>query len=159
MAITFEEGKFEQFDDTPKIAFVEIPHILPRLIQSEGRYFEFILLEDLIKANLDKLFFGLKSENAYPVRITRDLDISLLENDIVDLLQSIKQKLKLESNLKLKRIEISQDAPDILINYLLNELNLNSTDVYKINGPLGLRDFMSLYELPQDELKISGIQP
>ena len=31
LAITFEEGKFEQFDDSPKIAFVEIPHILPRL--------------------------------------------------------------------------------------------------------------------------------
>ena len=161
LAITFDENQFEQFDDTPKIAFVEIPHILPRLIQlpSEEDSFEFILLEDLIKANLDKLFFGLKSENAYPVRITRDLDISLLENDIVDLLQSIKTEVKTREQSEAVRIEISQNAPDILINYLLNELNLNSTDVYKINGPLGLRDFMSLYDLPIDELKYPEFNP
>ena len=89
------------------------------------------MLEDLIKANLDKLFFGLKSENAYPVRITRDLDISLLENDIVDLLQSIKTEVKTREQSEAVRIEICQDAPDALIKYFLNELNLSFSDVYK----------------------------
>ena len=93
---------------TRQSRFVEIPHILPRLIQlpSEEDSFEFILLEDLIKANLDKLFFGLKSENAYPVRITRDLDISLLENDIVDLLQSIKTEVKTREQSEAVRIKL-----------------------------------------------------
>ena len=161
LAITFDEGTFEQFDDSPKIAFVEVPHILPRLIQlpSDEDTYEFILLEELIRANLDKLFFGLKSENSYPVRITRDLDISLLENDIVDLLQSIKTEVKTREQSEAVRLEISHDAPDALINYFLNELNLSFNDVYKIDGPLGLRDFISLYELPIDELKYPEFNP
>ena len=82
LAITFDDSHSSQFEDIPKIAFVEVPHILPRLIPlpSKDDEYDFILLEDLIRANLDKLFFGLKTQAAYPLRITRDLEQTSLTN-------------------------------------------------------------------------------
>ena len=41
----------------------------------------------------------------------------------------------------------------------MNELNLTQKDVYKVNGPLGLRDFITLYDLPIDELKYPPFNP
>ena len=59
------------------IGFVEIPPILPRLIPVRTERPEaahYVLLEDLIAHNLASLFFGFEVEEAFVMRVIRNLD-------------------------------------------------------------------------------------
>src|SRR6185295_6126889 len=43
--------------------------------------------------------------------------------------------------------------PPEMIAYLTHSLSLTDDDVYQIDGPLNLQDFMSLYDLNRPDLK------
>jgi polyphosphate kinase len=146
----------------PPVAFVEIPSILPRLIPvpfSNESDHHFIMLEDLISEHLDALFVSGPVKEVIPVRVTRDLDITLLENEIVDLLKAIQSEIKKREQAPAVRLEVHENVSPKILSYLMSMLNLEKNDVYFISGPLGLEEMSSLYDLPRDDLKKRSFNP
>jgi len=133
-------------------AFVEVPSILPRLVpvNEDMTGYHYILLEDLIRKNTHKLFPGMEVKNIIAFRLTRNHDYDLHEDEVMDLLKSLEAEMKDRSNKIVVRLEIEPGAPKKVVNLLARQLGVEDRFVYEINGPINIRDFLSLYELPLD---------
>lgn len=155
---------FEVTDETkehPAIGFVEIPSNLPRviLLKKEETSHQYVFVEDLIIRNLSKLFHGLKVENVFQVRVTRDLDFTLLENEVVDLLQSIQTKVRTSEQADIVRLELSENMPPSLVKFLTSTLELDESEVYRIHGPLALHEIEHLCNLHLSSLRYDPFNP
>jgi polyphosphate kinase len=51
------------------------------------------------------------------------------------------------------RLEVANEMPDAVVDLLLEGTGVEPEDLYRINGPLGLDDLMSLMAMPLPELK------
>ena len=133
-------------------AFVEVPSVLPRLIPVNGDMtgYHYILLEDLIRQHIHKLFPGMEIKNIIAFRVTRNHDYDLHEDEVMDLLKSVEAELKDRSNKIAVRLEIEPGAPKKVVNLLTRQLGVEERFVYEINGPINIRDFLSLGDLPID---------
>ncbi|RYZ57834.1 MAG: polyphosphate kinase 1 [Proteobacteria bacterium] len=143
------------------IAFVEVPGVLSRLIpvNMEAPGHNYVLLEDLISEHLGELFFGLPMKAAFPIRVTRNLDINLLESEVVDLLSSIQSEVKAREQAEAVRLEYAADLPRVLLDLLEKKLGLEDVDTYECQGPLALADFSALYELNGEGWKYPAFNP
>jgi polyphosphate kinase len=133
-------------------AFVEVPTILPRLIpanvEMEGHHF--ILLEDLIRRHIHQLFPGMEIKNVIAFRVTRNHDYDLYENEVMDLLKSVEAEIRDRSDKIAVRLEIDPGAPKKVVQLLARQLGVEERFIYEIDGPINIRDFLSLYDLPVD---------
>ncbi|MGA8263889.1 MAG: RNA degradosome polyphosphate kinase, partial [Ignavibacteriaceae bacterium] len=153
-------------------ARVKVPNILPRLmqidkiinpdkkIQTNGNFSaKFIWLGDLIKANLNLLFPGMEAGEAYRFRITRDTDIELQEDEADDLLSVIEENIRARRFGSVVRLEVENKMPDFMLDTLMENLQITKDDVHVFDGPLGLSDAISLYDLPLHQLKEKPFYP
>ena len=144
-----------------RFAFVQIPNILPRFIRLDmlpGN--QYILIEQLIKEYADMLFCGMRIKHANSFRITRDADIEIAEDEAGDLIVAMTGELKNRQwDRDPVRLEHSSNMPKFLSDFLQNVLELKSDDVYVVNRPLNLSDFMILYDLDYPELKDKPFLP
>lgn len=132
-------------------ATVQVPTVLPRVIRipdgDDGKMAG-VLLEDLIKANLDKLFSGYDVACAHAYRITRNADMELDEDESDDLLVEIQSKLKQRQWGEVIRFEYEDSMNPKLLKILRREFDVNEGEMYPISGPLDLTYLMKLYSLP-----------
>ena len=133
-------------------AFVEVPSILPRLVpvnaDMEGHHF--ILLEDLVREHIQSLFPGMEIKNIIAFRVTRNYDYDLQEDEVMDLLKSVEAEIRDRSDKLAVRLEIEPDAPKKVVQLLARQLGVEERFIYEINGPINIRDFLPLCELPVD---------
>src|SRR6516162_8641338 len=74
------------------LAVVQVPRILPRLLPykaGQKGIYRYIFIGNLIQAQVDALFHGVKVKGAYQFRVTRNSDLYLDEEEIVNLLKAI----------------------------------------------------------------------
>lgn len=143
-------------------AFVEVPEVLPRFIpltgisgaeENESGYasagmVELILLEDLISYFITDLFPGCEIVDKLVFRITRDMDFSVEDDVMDDLLKTIRGKLLQRRQREAIRLEISgESSRGKLARYLMKELKLAAEFCYLLPGPLHLKQFMELTDL------------
>ena len=135
-------------------AFVEVPSILPRLIpvnpSREG--FHYVFLEELIRRHIHLLFPGMEIKNLLAFRVTRNQDYDLHENEVMDMVKSVEAEIKDRSNQIAVRLEVEPGAPRKVVQLLLQKLGLEERFVYEIMGPINIRDFLPLYDLPVEPL-------
>lgn len=139
LLVLLEEHEF--IEHSEKVAIVQAPAVLDRFIElpSEKGVKEFVLLEDVITAHIDRLFFGYKVNSTQAFRLTRNADLTIHEEGARDLLVEIEKELKkrkwgVGSRLEVRDGEIS----DKVLDYLLEEFEIQESDVFKIGGPLDL---------------------
>lgn len=158
LAIKLTDPDVETFED--KISVLQVPMNFPRFHQiSKDSGFNYVLLEDIIKANADKLFPGMKIKESYAFRITRNADLELEEEEADDLLTLIAEEVKKRRLGIIVRFEVEDDIPDDIFNHLVNDLSLVKNEIYKLNGPLNLGDLMYLYDIDKRNLKYEGYAP
>ncbi len=147
-------------------ARVKVPKVLPRFlalpeelaIQHKGRpvHWTGVPLEQVIAHNLEFLFPGMNIQEYHPFRITRDTDLELEEDEAGDLLLAIEQELrKRRVGGSPVRLEIQTSTPEGVRGKILRQLDLDESDVYEVEGMLGLGDLMYFMALPLPELKDS----
>jgi polyphosphate kinase len=145
-------------------ARVKVPSVLPRFLpippelgdQNNGKpaHWTGVPLEQAIAHNLESLFPGMNIQEYHPFRITRDADLVLEEDEADDLLLAIEQELrKRRLGGSPVRLEIQSQTPEIVRSRLLHDLELTESDLYEVDGLLGLRDLMYFMSLPLPELK------
>ncbi|MEG7531198.1 MAG: RNA degradosome polyphosphate kinase [Hungatella sp.] len=143
-------------------ATVQVPSVLPRIVElpmREGNRVV-ILLEEIIERNIQSLFLNYDIVTAHPFRIMRNADLSIDEEEAEDLLKEIQKQLKKRQWGETIRLEIEENADKRLLKRLKKELELNSDDIYEINGPLDLTFLMKMYGLSGfEELKAPRYMP
>jgi len=134
-----------------RFARVKVPESLPRFVPVRGD--RFVLLEDLIAANLDSLFPGMRIVSVYPFRITRDMDIAFLESEVDDLLQVIDREVRRRRFGDVVRLEVDSRTPEPIRRFLLDKLQLGPGDLYECSPPLGAHALMALSGLQRPDLR------
>ena len=142
----------------PRFARVKIPPNVPRLVQV-GQENTFVLLEDLISANIDSLFPRTRVLGCQPFRITRDADIEIEEDEADDLLSSVELLLRQRRFGFGVRLEVAEDMSSQMVELLAKSLELSAHDVYPVTGPLHIPDLMALHKLEFPDLKDKPFTP
>ena len=136
-------------------ATVQVPGGLDRIVEipsEEGR--TFILLEEVIERNMEKLFLNYDVVCAYPYRIMRNADLTIDEEEAADLLKEIEKQIKKRQWGEVIRLEVAEDIDPELMKILKKELSVREDSIYRIAGPVDLTFLMKLYSLPGfDHLK------
>ena len=161
-------------------AFVEVPEVLPRFINlariSEfepeiadelpasahgDAPVEFILLEELIACFITDLFPGCEVVEKLLFRITRDMDFSVEDDVMDDLLVTISGKLLQRRQRGAIRLEISgESSRSKLARYMMKELGLSPDFCYQLPGPLHLKQFMEIIpQVNRPELMEENLKP
>ena len=138
-------------------ARIKVPNSLPRFLKAgPGTY---VLLEDLIVANLSRLFPGMTIGRADLFRVTRNADLTLDEDEADDLLVALEVELRRRRFGEALRVEIQRGISSEYLDLLVSQLELDPSNVYVTEAPLGLHDLWSLYALDRPELKGESWSP
>ena len=139
----------------PRLAIVQVPPRLTRLVQVPGEpVLTYVLLEDIIRANLADLFPGQQILEAKVIRLARDAELELDEEGGRTHLEAVERQVRRRRQSDVVRLEIEETASPELVSSLRERLDLDSGSVYPVPGPLDLRVLFAVTELPGfDELR------
>ncbi|HEY6571295.1 MAG TPA: polyphosphate kinase 1, partial [Candidatus Limnocylindrales bacterium] len=134
-----------------RFARVKIPPLLPRLVELEpGR---FVLLDQVIEANLDELFRGMEILETHLFRVTRDADIAIEEDEADDLLLAIEEEIRRRRFGEAVRLEVERSMPELTRRILSKGIGVRDDDVYEVAGMLDLTALWQLVDLDRPDLK------
>ncbi len=141
------EGK-DAFGRDLGLAIVPAPRTLPRIIAlpdelTQGQK-HFVFLSSMIHAHADMLFPGMEVRGCYQFRITRNADLDLDVDGIADLARALRGELHSRRFGTAVRLEVADNCPQELTDFLLNKLDLTAQDLYCVNGPVNLKRLMRL---------------
>ena len=150
-------------------ARVKIPNSIPQLVavaplprekgaKNSGRQC-FIWLDQLIAANLKLLFPGMKVLEAHPFHVTRDADTVIQELEAGDLLESVEEGVWQRRFADVIRLEVNEAMPQSVLDILIENLEVERDDVYRIKGPLALTRLRHLGSIDRPELKYPPFVP
>ena len=132
-------------------ARVKVPQILPRLLEVEPSHF--VLIDQVIEANLDTLFTGMEVEEHHLFRVTRNADFEIEEDEADDLLLAIEEELRRRRFGAAVRLEVERSMPPATRALLQRGLGLAEADLYDISGMLDLTGLWAIAELDRPDLK------
>ena len=121
--------------------------------------YQYILIEDLVRANLDLLFPGMEIVACYPFRVTRDADIDIRDDEAHDLMSAIEESMEMRRTGAPVRLEVDRSLPARICRILASKFNLPADFVHRCHFPLGLTDLMELTSIPRPDLKDTPFLP
>jgi polyphosphate kinase len=133
-----------------EFAMVQVPSVLPRIVKLPTREKgeqAVILLEQIIERNMGSLFLNYNVITSSPFRVMRNADLTIDEEEAVDLLEEIQKQLKKRQWGEAIRLEVEEKMDKQLLKILKRELNISSSDIFLIGGPLDLTFLMKMYGL------------
>ncbi|HYN30416.1 MAG TPA: RNA degradosome polyphosphate kinase [Dermatophilaceae bacterium] len=143
-------------------ARVKVPPLLPRLLRIEhpggdsalaDKYHtRFVPLEDLIASHLDQLFPGMEVHEHYTFRVTRNEDFEVEEDDAENLLAALEKELTRRRFGPPVRLEVEHNVDDHVMDLLVRELGVHSSEVHRLPAPLDLRMLDIVADLERSEL-------
>jgi len=152
-----------------KFARVKVPESLPRFVPfaalgvepAEGaeNVLPFLPLEQLIAAHLGDLFPGMEILGCHPFRVTRDMDIAILEDEAHDLLSIVDREIRQRRFGACVRLEVAARTPERIRSFLMDKIGIDAEDLYESSGPLGQGALMSIAMLNRPELRDQPFLP
>ncbi|MDD4891244.1 MAG: polyphosphate kinase 1, partial [Phycisphaerae bacterium] len=136
------EGKAE------RVAVVAIPATLPRMIVVPAEKHEFVLLEDVVLAFIGRLFQDQEILETTLFRATRDGDLSVEESKDEDYVASMSEVLIGRRESRFVRVELAGNASPWAERTLKKLLDVGDEEIVRIPGPLDLKAWWSLVNLP-----------
>ena len=131
-----------------EFATVQVPAVLPRIIRLPDRVGEpvrLILLEDVIRQYMPRLFQNYEVVCVHAYRIMRNADLDIAEDEAPDLLREIEKQLKKRKRGEAIRLEVEKNMDERLLGFLEKELRLKKDYVYEADGPIDLTFLMKAY--------------
>ncbi len=135
------EGK-DAFGRSNGLAIVPVPRSLPRIIKlppeaTDGEN-DFVFLSSILHANVSLLFPGMTVTGCYQFRVTRNTNLFIDEEEVDDLMSALRGELSGRQYGGAIRLEVADNCPQHLIDYLLDRFNLDDQSLYRVNGPVNL---------------------
>ncbi len=155
--------------DGPRFARIKIPATLPRFmaipsgVANGSPTMVFTWLEQVVAANLDRLFAGAGILASYPFHVTRDSDIELDEDDgdddEVNLMTVMRDSIAQRAFGPVVRLMIDHTMPVDVRDWLVEHLRASETDLYTVDGPLATEDLWELVSIDRPDLKDQPFSP
>ena len=148
-------------------ARVKIPDNLDRLVpvddmtedEAEDVRYGFITMENLIIAHLETLFPVMIIKEARSVRVTRNEDIEVEEDDAENLLNAIEKELLRRRFGPPIRLEISDETSPFLSQLLADQMGVTPDEVYRLPAPLDATVLFELGGIDRPDLKFPPFVP
>lgn len=130
---------------------VQAPRILPRLVKLPEHLCDgkdgFVFLSSILHKHVGKLFRGMNILGCHQFRLTRDSALMVDEEDITNLRNALSSELQERDYGDGVRLEISDQCPEHMANFLLKQFKLESYESYQVEGPVNLVRLMALPEM------------
>jgi polyphosphate kinase len=155
----------DAFGRNTGFAVVQAPRALPRLIQIPANVpgsgpHDFVFLSSVIHAYVDDLFFGMQATGCYQFRVTRNSDLLVDEEEAEDLLVALEGELSQRQWGATVRLEVADNCPEQMRQYLMDVTNLKPQDIYQVNGPVNLNRLLAIPDMiDRPELKYPAFTP
>jgi polyphosphate kinase len=158
-------------DGVERFARIKVPDTLPRLVPlsrpagarrrdaAGPQRLAFVWLEQLIAANAERLFPGMRILEVHPFRVTRDAEMLLQEMEAEDLLESIEHGVRRRRFGSVVRLEVATTISDRLRSILVDNLLVAPADVFALAPPLGLSDLAGLASAERPDLRFPAFVP
>lgn len=121
-------------------------------VPESPHHFHFVPVEQVIQANIGRLFRGMEMVSVHPFRVTRSVDVDRGDDDeSEDLLALISEELRERRFAPVVRLEMDREISREVRQLLVRELELEDQDVYDTAGLIALSDvaFFADLDLPQ----------
>ena len=138
---------------------IKIPPNQPRLVDVPDTSEQYVLIEDLIEANLDVLLPGLDIRDVSKFRVTRNAEVRRNEEVAEDLVDIIEDVLKQRRFATVVRLEVDADMAEESVSILTEHLDVDDREVFHREGPIDYEDFFTLLELERPNLKLPSWTP
>ncbi len=146
-------------------AVLPAPRALPRIVrlpeaETGSGPNEFVFLSSIIHDFIEELFQGVKLQGCYQFRVTRNSDLFVHEEEVDDLLRAVQGELAMRNYGDEVRLEIADNCPEQIIDFLLGQFGLTRDRLYVVDGPVNLNRMRELYDLiDRPELKFAPFTP
>ncbi len=148
-----------------RFARVKLPPTFPRFLKlrpvgssSETRH-DLLWLEQLVAANVGALFPGMQIVTSHPFRVTRDAEVSIQELEAEDLLETVERGLRMRRFGRVVRLTTDTAMPGTIRDLLVENLEIERSDLYTMDPPLGMSDLSQLHALDRSDLKDPPFMP
>ena len=143
------------------LAIVQAPRALPRVIRTPARDGEeFILLSTILIRYIGDLFPGMTVTGCHSFRVTRNSDLFVEEEELVDLRQALQGELPQRHLGDAVRLEVINECPPAVVELLIKQSELSADDVYFVGGPVNLSRLASVVDLSaRADLKFAAWTP
>src|SRR5579863_5558948 len=140
---------------------VSVPRALPRLVRlPSDTTTDFIFLADLVAHHAQNMYHGYDIVSSAPFRVTRNSNLYLQEEEARNLLESVRAELHNRRKGDAVRMEIEADADPEIIDRLRTVFELDSWQVFPVNGPVNLSRLFNVYEqVNRPDLKYRTFTP
>ena len=129
-------------------AIMKIPYTrLPRFVELpeyEGNHY-IMFIDDIIKANLKSVFPGYEILDCYSIKISRDADFTLDEDDQGNIAEKILSKVRKRKIGAVTRFQYDRDMPEYFLKYLCEAYEIEEEELLPSGRYLNLSE---LAELP-----------
>lgn len=144
------EGK-DAFGRDINLAIVPAPRSLPRVIrlpdELTGGKEHHVMLSAVIHEHIGELFPGMSVTGCHQFRLTRNADLDLAD-DVEDIAKALEGELENRRFGDKVRLEVTTNCPKALSDYLLNQFELDSSQLYRVNGPVNLTRLLFDFNIP-----------
>ena len=134
-----------------KYAVVQVPTVVPRIVPLEtedSTAKHFILLENILLEHIGQLFMGHTVTGTALIRVTRNSDLEIDEEEIEDLLDEVTRSVKGRRWGDPVRIEVTKGIGKAAMRLLEKSLGLTADKIYEVKGPLDFSAWMNFSMLP-----------
>ena len=147
LAILLQRGAQGLRGQEASFAVMQVPSVFSRLVEvpTKGPRRVFVCLEDVISLHVADLFPGTRVLGCWPFRVLRNYDMTIDEEESMDLLQTIQKEVRRRDRQPAVRLDCHAGMDVAVRRFLERALELDSQDVYPVTGPLNLTDLMEVY--------------
>jgi polyphosphate kinase len=148
LAVLFEPDKDKQ-ESEPRLGVVPVPAALPRLVRVPGADSTYVRLETVVLSQLGTLFPGQAVRDVAAFRVLRDAELDIDdEGGGDDFLSQVEDEVRGRRRSQVVRLDIDAKASEALLSQLVSRFPGAEPLVYRIQGPLDLRLFFQILDLP-----------
>ncbi len=119
----------------------------------------FVWISQVIIANLDKLFPGMKVLEAHQFHIIRNADMEIQELEALDLLDTIEESIRKRRFGTVTRMMVHRTMPDYVREFLADNIKVEMQDIYAVAGPLDMTCLHQIAKIERHDLLYKPLFP
>ncbi len=142
-----------------QFARLKVPDTLPQLVpvqttaKRNGRPLCYVWIEQVVQANLAHLFPGMDVIESHLFHVTRDADLAIQELEGGDLLETVEEGVRKRRFGEVVRLKVDARMPEHLLKILQFNLEVEDSDIFRVDGPLALSRLRHFAQMDRPDLK------
>jgi polyphosphate kinase len=140
-----------------RLALIEFPDNLSRfLVLPDTNNLKFIiLLDDIIRYNLEDIFFIFEHDSidAYSIQLTRDAELDLDKEVSEKFIDSLAKSIQKRSKGKPMRLVFDSEMPQDMLHYLVKKMKLTGENLIPGNRVQNFKNFISFPNVGRPDLE------